>query len=215
MTLQDIHKEYDKMQALYGERSLKAVYGGGCDYKPEVMFVFMNPTATNLASFSSWNGLNAPFIGTKSVWKVFNKLNLISDELLVNILNKKPNKWSESFAQKVYNEVNKSNIYITNFAKCTQKDARSLKDNVLSKYLELLEKEITIINPKIIVCFGNQVSSLFLNKKIEVGKNRKLKHIKQINGRSYETYACYYPIGLGFRNINKVIEDLNIVLKSL
>ncbi len=36
----------------------------------------------------------------------------------------------------------------------------------LGKYLNLLEKEIDIIRPKVIVTLGNQVSSIVLNKNI-------------------------------------------------
>ncbi|MFW6046862.1 MAG: uracil-DNA glycosylase family protein [Candidatus Woesearchaeota archaeon] len=214
MTLKEIYTRYDKLQLKYGETTLKAIYGGGLEENPDTLFIFMNPTATNLASHSNWQGINAPFIGTKSVWKVLFDLDLISNELLTEILDKKPRDWTECFADKVYNEIKSNKIYITNLAKCTQLDARKLKDDIFKKYLSLLEEEITLINPKKIVCFGNKVSSLFLNKKIEVGKNRCVKHYKTINNNSYITYACYYPIGLGFRNRHKALEDLDTILKK-
>jgi len=168
MNLEQIHNEYDKLQAKFSAKGLRAIYGGGYLCQPEILFIFMNPTATNLASFDSWRGINAPFIGSKNAWKVFNRLGLLSSEVLEQILLKKPKDWDVNFANFVYDEVKKNKFYITNLAKCTQADASSLKDDIFKEYLQLLELEISVINPKKIVCFGNQVSSLFLNKNIEV-----------------------------------------------
>ena len=50
--------------------------------------------------------------------------------------------WNEEFAEKVYNEVKRNKIFITNLGKCTQIDARSLENSVYEKYLNLLEKEM-------------------------------------------------------------------------
>ncbi len=60
--------------------------------------------------------------------------------------------------------------FITNLGKCTQVDARGLSDNVYKEYLKLLEKEIEIVNPKVTILFGNQVSSIVLDRKISVSR---------------------------------------------
>ena len=86
---------------------------------------------------------------------------------------KKPKEWDYEFCNYVYEEIEKNKLFITNLGKCTQIDARPLPDEVLKKYLDLLFKEISIIKPKIIITFGNQVSSIILNKKISVSENRK------------------------------------------
>ena len=105
----------------------------------------------------------------------------------------------------VYNNVKKYKYFITNLGKCTQIDARSLPDSVYKKYLSLLEKEIEIINPKVIVLFGNQVSSIVLNQKISVSQCRKQEFIKEINNKEYKCYSVFYPVGNGRFNINKSI----------
>lgn len=99
-------------------------------------------------------------------------------------------------------------MFITNLGKCTQTDARPLPDEVLKKYLDLLFKEINIIKPKIIITFGNQVSSIILNKKIPVFENRKKCYKIQINKNEYKVYPVYYPVGNGIFNIDKSIEDI-------
>ena len=102
----------------------------------------------------------------------------------------------------------KNKIFITNLGKCTQVDARPLPDKVFKEYLSLIEKEIELVNPKIIILFGNQVSSIFLDEKISVSTSRKKKYIKEINNKKYSCFPVYYPIGNGRFNIDKSIEDI-------
>lgn len=44
---------------------------------------------------------------------------------------------------------------------------------VYKKYLNLFKKEMEIVNPKVIILFGNQVSSIVLDEKISVSNVRK------------------------------------------
>ena len=104
---------------------------------------------------------------------MFYKVDLLSEEIFNKIQEKKPKEWDYEFCDYVYEEIEKNKLFITNLGKCTQIDARPLPDEVLKKYLDLLFKEINIIKPKIIITFGNQVSSIILNKKISVSENRK------------------------------------------
>lgn len=78
---------------------------------------------------------------------------------------------------------------------CTQIDARELQDSVYKEYLPLLNQEFNILNPKVIILFGNQVSSIVLNEKISVSQVRKKCFIKDINGIKYKFYSVYYPVG--------------------
>ena len=98
--------------------------------------------------------------------------------------------------------------------KCTQVDARELPDSVYIKYLHLLEKEFEIIKPKVIILFGNQVSSIVLDKKISVSQVRKQPFIKKINGNEYKFYSVYYPVGNGRFNIDKSIEDIKWIMEN-
>ena len=89
-----------------------------------------------------------------------------------------------------------------------------LPNSVYSKYLDLLCKEIEIINPKTIITLGNQVSSIVLNKNISVSQCRKQSFSREIFGKNYSVYPVYYPIGNGMMNIDKAIEDLNYIIKT-
>lgn len=215
MCLEELKKEYEKMQQVYGDKALKSIHFGGCDKNPDICFVFMNPTARNNASDPSWKGLRAPWIGTKNIWDLFIATILFDIDLYHEIKNKKAGEWDEEFAEKVYNEVKKNKIFITNLGKCTQLDARAIPNEVYKQYLNLLEKEIEIVDPKVIILFGNQVSTVFLNEKISVSQCRKKEFIKKINGKEYKCYSIFYPIGNGRFNIDKSIEDILWVKENI
>ena len=69
-------------------------------------------------------------------------------------------------------------------------------------------KKIEIINPKIVILFGNQVSTVFLKEKISVSQCRKKEFIKVINSKEYRCYSIFYPVGNRGFNIDKYIEDI-------
>ena len=212
--LEDLKYQYDKLQMKYGAKELKAIYNGGCINNPDICFIFMNPTGKNIASNPNWKGRRSPWIGTKNIWKLFYKLDLLDEKIYEEIQKRKPQDWDESFADLVYESVEKHKYFITNLGKCTQTDARILPNSVYTEYLELLLKEIEIINPKIIITFGNQVSSIVLNQNISVSKCRKQRFVKNIEGKEYKIYPVYYPIGNGMMNIDKAIEDIKFVIEK-
>ena len=214
LKIEDLRKDYDELQVKYGAKELDSIYNGGCEKNPDICFVFMNPTGKNIASDKSWKGRKSPWLGTKNIWKLFYKVDLLSEETFNKIQEKKPKEWDYAFCNYVYEEIEKNKLFITNLGKCTQIDARPLPDEVLKKYLDLLFKEINIIKPKIIITFGNQVSSIILNKKISVSENRKKCHKIQINKNEYKVYPVYYPVGNGIFNIDKSIEDIKWIIEN-
>ena len=214
MKIEDLKVKYDLLQNKYGDKSLDSIYNGGCENNPDICFVFMNPTGRNIASKKEWLGRKAPWIGTKNIWKLFYDVGLVDDGIYEEIRSKKPKDWDYEFADKVYEMVTNKKVFITNLGKCTQIDARPLPDEVLKKYLKLLYKEFEIIKPRVIITFGNQVSSIVLNKKISVSENRKVSHELVINKGKYKVYAVYYPVGNGIFNIDKSIEDIKWIIDN-
>lgn len=214
LKIEDLKKDYDKLQVKYGAKELDSIYNGGCEENPDICFVFMNPTGKNIASDKTWKGRKSPWLGTKNIWKLFYKVNLLSEETFNKIQEKRPKDWDYEFCDYVYEEIANNKLFITNLGKCTQIDARPLSDEVLKKYLNLLLKEIDIIKPKVIITFGNQVSSIILNKKISVSENRKICHQIEINKNKYKVYPVYYPVGNGIFNIDKSIEDILWIIEN-
>lgn len=206
---------YDELQQKYGAKELDSIYNGGCIENPDICFVFMNPTGRNIASSKDWKGIKSPWIGTKNIWDLFYRLDLMDEEVYKKIKCIRPNEWTEEFAEEVYKDVENHKYFITNLGKCTQVDARVLSNSVYEEYLDLLKEEIQIVNPKVIVLFGNQVSSIVLNQKISVSQCRKKLFRQLINGKEYSCYSVYYPVGNGRFNIDKAIEDIKYIQKEL
>ena len=212
--LEELNKKYDKLQKIYGDPSLDSIYNGGCTNNPDICFVFMNPTGRNIASSKDWKGLKSPWIGTKNIWDLFYAVDLIDESIYQEIKNKKPKEWDEKFAYQVYDSVVANKYFITNLGNCTQTYARSLPESVYKVYLKLLYKEISIIKPKVVILFGNQVSSIVLEQKISVSTSRKKLYTKKINKEIYKFYSVYYPIGNGRFNIDKSIEDIKWIMNK-
>ena len=207
MMLEELYEKYDRLQKKYGDKSLHSIYFGGKKENPSICFVFMNPTAGNIAAEKDWDGPRYPWLGKKNIWKLFNKLELLDDNILEEIESKKKLDWTKEFSEKVYKNIENHDIYITNLAKCTQIDARPLKDDYYKAYLKLFMKEMSIVKPKRIVLFGNQVSSIVLGEKIKVSEVRRKKF--EYNG--YEMYSVFYPVGNGRFNMDKSIEDISYI----
>lgn len=214
MKLEDLEPKYDELQKKYGAKELDSIYNGGCIKNPDICFVFMNPTGRNIAASKEWKGLKSPWIGTKNVWDLFYQLDLINEDIYKKIRAIKGKEWTEEFAKNVYKDVKQHKYFITNLGKCTQVDARELPDSVYEEYLDLLKQEIEIVNPKVTILFGNQVSSIVLGQKISVSQCRKKLFKLKINGKEYKFYPVYYPVGNGRFNINKSIEDIKWILKN-
>ena len=209
--LEELVKKYDKMQKKYGDPKLDSINFGGCLENPNVCFVFMNPTARNITSSKEWKGIKSPWVGTKNVWNLFNKLGLVDDDIYLKIKSIRGSDWTYEFAEEVYGQVAKNKFYITNLAKCTQVDARPLPDSVYKDYLDLFLEEMRIVNPKVIVLFGNQVSSVVLGEKISVSQVRKMEFLLD---NKFKCYSVYYPVGNGRFNIDKSIEDILYIIDS-
>lgn len=214
MQVTHLHKEFDKLQKIYGDKNLDSIYGAGCINKPDIMFIFMNPTGRNVASSKDWKGLKAQWLGTKNIWKLFHKVGLIDTHIYERIIEMKPCDWDYPFSEDLYKNITAHHIYITNLGKCTQNDAKPLPNKVFKQYLELLEKEIDVIQPKCIITFGNQVSSIILNQAISVSKCRGKAYNKNVNGNSYKVYPIFYPVGQGMRNIDIAIQDILAIKKE-
>lgn len=213
--LEELNKKYDRLQLKYGSKELDSIYNGGCTESPDICFVFMNPTGRNIASLKTWKGRKSPWIGTKNIWTLFYNIGLLDEEIFNQIKNKKAIDWTYEFADEVYECVNKHKYFITNLGKCTQVDARPLKDEVYLEYLKLLYKEFEIIKPKVIVLFGNQVSSIVLGTKVSVSECRCKMFTLKVKNQEYKVYSVYYPVGNGSFNAPKAIEDLKYIIEEV
>lgn len=213
-TKQQLQQIFDAMQLQYGDPNLCAVYGAGEDVNPKVCLVFMNPTAKNIATKKDWKGIRCQWLGTKQVWKFLTDCGLFDEQMNSEIQAKKPKDWTPAFCENVYAEVKKQGVYITNLAKCTQETAKTLSNSTYNAYKDLLLEEIALVNPQIIVLFGNQVSSVVLGQPISVSACRKKAFLLPIHNQIYTCFSVYYPVGNGFFNAPKAVEDICFICKN-
>lgn len=213
LQLQKLFEKFDNLQKKFWDQRLNSIYGAWCTKKPDLFLIFMNPTGKNIASDKNRSWLQAPRLGTKNIWKLFSKIGLISESIFDKIYWMKTIDRKPDFCLDIYTWLAKDKIYITNLAKCTQMDARHLHDNVFKEYLELIYQEIEIINPRKIICFGNQVSSILLGKNIKVSDYQKYEYEKlKIKNKTYKIYPSFYPVWQGMRNMDKAIMRIKNII---
>lgn len=203
--------DYNKVAKLYGNKTYtlkENEYIVIADYNSMI-------DIRNIASSKNWKGLKSPWIGTKNIWTLFYNVGLLDDDVYEKIRSIKGKEWTIDFANEVYENVKKHKVFITNLGKCTQIDARPLPDEVYKKYLNLFKKEMEIVNPKVIILFGNQVSSIVLDEKISVSNVRKKLFVKKINNKVFNFYSVFYPIGNGSFNVDKSIENIKWIISNM
>ena len=145
---------------------------------------------------------------------MLNSLGIVRDSIVLRkVLDLKPGDWDEELAQELYTELAQNSIYITNIAKCTQIDARALPNATFKAYIPSMLKEIKLTNPKSIISFGNQVSSILLSKSISVSDYIDNQYESIIVGdRAFKVYPTYYPVGQGMRNMPKAIARIKSII---
>lgn len=211
---EQLNSQIDKLHKKYGDKNLCMLYGTGCTKNADVMLVFMNPTARNISTQKSWKGVRASWIGHKNTWKLLADIGLFDRKLSDSIQTMKPIDWTPEFANKIYTDIAKRKVFITGLGRCVQPDARPLPNSVFQESLPVMLEEIKLVNPKIIIAFGNQVASNLLQVSVKVSEARCKKYELKIDKKTYPTFATYYPVGMGLRNIGKTIEDIKNILKK-
>ena len=204
-------EKLQSLQILYGNPNLSPIYGAGCTENPRLAFLFMNPIQS-IASIPEWKGIRAPWVGSKSIWRMLIQLNLISQQEFLLTQELESTEWTPEFVQQIYSTLADNRIYITNLAKCTQNDARPLDNATFQAYLPYTQEELKIIQPQSIIAFGNQVSSIFIQKPISISAYTESYELVNINGLEIPVYPTYYPVGIGIRNMPKAIERIQSLL---
>jgi DNA polymerase len=214
MKLKELWKEVERVNKRFPSK-YKPILGNGKCENPKFLFVFINPTKTNISSHSDWEGFRAPFIGTKPVWRVFHKAGLFNSQLL-RVINASEI-WSSRFAGLVYKSLAKRGMYLTNIVKWTGSNADLPNAAKIKAFLPLLKKEIEIVKPKYIITMGLIPFEHLTGHKIKLGeyykevmKTKKLKtYDLKLGSKTYKVVPCYFPVGRG--DPKKAIEILKLL----
>ncbi|MFA4907269.1 MAG: uracil-DNA glycosylase family protein [archaeon] len=202
----------------FPENRLAPIVGNGKTFRPKFMFVFINPTKRNISSETGWKGPRFPFIGTKHVWRIFNRAGLLDDSLMKQI--NRDSNWTLEFTDKVLRFLSRKGIYITNIVKWTGSDAGLPDSKKIGLFLPILKKEIGIVQPKYVVAFGLIPFEKLTGRKITLRdyyeaamKTRKLEQY-ELKTNLFETkiIPCYFPVSRG--EPKKAVEIIRL-LKTL
>lgn len=199
----------------FPDNELMPILGNGETKNPKVMFVFINPTKKNISSDKNWKGQRFPFIGTKQVWRVFNRAGLFEDDLINSINN--PKEWSIEFTNEVLKFLKENSFYLTNIVKSTGRDATLPNSEKIKLFLPVLKREIEIVKPDYIVTFGLIPFENLTKQKIKLRdyyldaiENKNLKFYEQQFGSfRAKIIPCYFPVGRG--EPKKAVEILKLV----
>ena len=204
----DLRAQYDLLQTQYGALGYHSVYACGCEDRPALALVFMNPTARNLATAVDWTGGRYQWIGVKPIWQFLCDCGLFSPELNARIQAMTPRDWTPAFAETINAELVHRKIYMTNLAKCTQVDARPLPDRVFRAYRDLLLAELDAVQPQTVILFGNQVASVTLAQPVSVNTARRVAYPLRTPAHELTAYVVHYPVGNGTANAPKARADI-------
>lgn len=212
--IEHLKSKTDLLQKKFGHPDYRAIYGTGCITQPDVCLILMNPTARNISVHKKWKGLRAPWLGTKNIWKLLYKLDLLEEKTFITTQTKKPQDWDDKFARDLYKKLAVKKVFLTNLARSTQPDARPISNSIFAACTPLMEEEIDFIKPKVVITFGNQVSSALLKKPIKVSESRRKSFKLKTKDGNYTAYATYYPVGMGMMNMGKAVEDVKWILSK-
>lgn len=107
--------------------------------------------------------------------------------------------------------ISRSQVFITNIVKCRPPGNRRPKRDEIIKCTEYLNKQISVINPKIICILGaTAYSSLLGGKEITLNRGK----LQSINGRNY--FLTIHPAATLYRrSLFRVLEEDLLKLSKL
>lgn len=188
----------------YPDHDLRPILGNGKTLKPDVMFVFINPTARNVSTSRTWRGPRFPFIGTRQVWRIFHRAGLV-DDLLMRRIEESPSEWSLELTQEVLAFLRRKRFYVTNIVKWAGHDAALPDKEKINLFLPILEREIAVVRPAYVVAFGlipfealTQEDILLKQYHSQAMRTRQLQFYSRRFGTvQTKIIPCYFPIGRG------------------
>jgi len=222
--IKSLSQLWDKVLELnrkhFPDNALMPIVGGGRISNPKFMFIFINPTVRNISSNPDWSGFRAPFIGTKNIWRIFNRAGLFDNDLLQEVENS-PTSWSTDFAEKVYKHLEDQSFYFTNIVKWTGHNADLPNSEKAKLFLPILKREIEIVQPQHIVTFGLIPFNHLVGEKIKlIDYYSRLQETeefqqfeKRIGERKFNIIPCYFPVGRG--DPKRAIEMLRMMNELL
>jgi len=187
----------------FPQDDLHPVPGGGKAPCPKIMGIFINPTARNISSYDTWSGPRYPFVGIKSLWRVFHKAGILDPVTMGTI--ESSQHWATDTATAVLNALDKAGVYLTNIVKRSYRGPQLPDKGMVKMFLPILLKEIEIVQPLCIVTFGGFPFFYLTGNRLKLDEYyRSINEKDPLGGfslpicsRSCRVVPCYFPVGRG------------------
>lgn len=113
--------------------------------------------------------------------------------------------------------LSREDIFITNILKCRPPDNRDPKPEEVQECIGYLQKQINMVNPKVIVAVGRIAAQSLLKTDLSMGKLRGQLHNFETSKVSIPTLVIYHPAYLlrSPSQKRKVWEDLQVANELL
>ncbi|MEX1061804.1 MAG: uracil-DNA glycosylase family protein [Patescibacteria group bacterium] len=218
-SVQDLSALWQEVEELnrrnFPKSNLKPILGGGKDNRPEIMFVFINPTYRNISAHPAWSGPRYPFIGTREVWRIFNRAGFLPSNLMKKIESFIP--WPVGLAEELEEFLKEEGLYLTNLVKWTGEDSTLPDFKKIALFRPLLLREIELVEPRYIVAFGLLPFKHLTGKTIKMGDyygevkatGRLAAYPLQEAFSTGQVIPCYFPVGRG--NPKRAVEILKLL----
>lgn len=113
--------------------------------------------------------------------------------------------------------LSREDVFIANILKCRPPDNRDPKSEEVQKCIGYLQKQINLVNPKVIVAVGRIAAHSLLKTDLPMGKLRGKLHNFETSKGSIPTLVIYHPAYLlrSPSQKRKVWEDLQVANELL
>lgn len=84
-------------------------------------------------------------------------------------------------------------VAIINVLKCRPQNNRNPHENEMKACRAFLDRQLSLLGPKIVILLGRFATSSLLNTQASIGSLRGKEHSIEINGRSVPAFVTYHP----------------------
>lgn len=211
-----LYKKFDDCERCKKEHNpFRHILGGGKFKNPQFLFLFINPTHLNISSHKNYPGQRRfPFIGVRHFYRLLAKAGFLNPAIVEDIYK---NGWQVHHEVEIEQSLTENDIYLTNLVKCAQPHPGNPSMKIIMEDFPLLQQEINLVLPKLIVTFGVLPFRVITGKNIRLAdyfiqlKENSCPSFKSVSilGKIYDVLPCYFPIGRG--NTERAVEVLKYI----
>ena len=183
-------------------RGYRHVPGGGCQDRPDLMLVFINPTVGNMSAHAEWPGVRFPFASKPKLWHILADAGWVRADLPAEIAALGP---VPTMVRMLVDEARQQRIYLTNAVKCVDDGSQLPSAERVAAAWPQLQAEIALVQPQHIVALGLIPFRVLTGQAVRLADELWTAQqgtltaypSRPIAGNIYPVFPCYFPTGRG------------------